>query len=81
VLRIAAREMGAGAGTILAALRGMCTIEPARWDDYVLAALLLLVEVPRLVIALLHDRPLGVEGSLSMLFAALALGILVRRRR
>jgi hypothetical protein len=59
----------------------MRTIEPSRWDDYMLAGLLLLVAVPRLVLALLHDRPLGVEGTLSMLFVVLALAIVVRRRR
>jgi len=58
----------------------MRTIEPSRWDDYVLAGLLLLVAVPRLVVALLHDRPLGVEGTLSMLFVVLALAIIIRRR-
>jgi hypothetical protein len=59
----------------------MRTIEPSRWDDYVLAGLLLLVAVPRLVLALLRDHPLGVEGTLSMLFVVLALAIVVRRRR
>lgn len=58
----------------------MRTIEPSSWDDYVLAGLLLLVAVPRLVLALLHDRPLGVEGTLSMLFVVLALAIVIRRR-
>jgi hypothetical protein len=59
----------------------MRTVEPVRWDDYVLAGLLLLVAIPRLVIAIAYDRPLGVEGTLSMLFVALALGIVIRRRR
>jgi len=59
----------------------MRTIEPSRWDDYVLAVLLLLVAIPRFVLAMLHDRPLGVEGTLSMLFIVLALAIVIRRRR
>lgn len=59
----------------------MRTIDPSRWDDYVLAALLLLIAVPRVVLAVLYDRPLGVEGTLSMLFVVLALAIIVRRQR
>jgi len=60
---------------------GMRPIEPARWDDYVLAVLLLLVGVPRVVLAALYDRPLGVEGTLSIICVALALLVLLRRRR
>jgi|GEM_PF-5684938 len=56
------------------------SIEPARWDDYVLAALLLLISVPRVVIALLSEQPLGVGGTLSMLLVVLAL-LLLRPRR
>jgi hypothetical protein len=59
----------------------MRTIEPSRWDDYVLAGLLLLVAVPRLVLAFRYDHPLGVEGTLSMLFVVLALAIVIHRRR
>lgn len=59
----------------------MQTIDPSRWDDYVLAGLLLLVALPRLVLAILYDRPLGIEGTLSMLFIVLALAIVIRRRR
>jgi hypothetical protein len=58
----------------------MRTLEPSRGDDYVLATLLLLVALPRLVLALLHDRPLGVEGTCSMIFVATGLAILVWRR-
>lgn len=58
----------------------MRTIEPSRWDDYVLAGLLLLVAVPRLVLAIMHDHPLGVEGTLSMVFVVLALAIVIGRR-
>ncbi len=56
------------------------TIEPARWDDYVLAALLLVISVPRAVIALVSERPLGVEGTISMFLVVLAL-LMLRRRR
>jgi hypothetical protein len=59
----------------------MRTIEPARWDDYALAVLLLLIAAPRLVLAILYDRPLGVEGALSILLVVLALAILVWRHR
>jgi hypothetical protein len=59
----------------------MRSMDPARWDDYVLAFLLLLVAVPRAVLGVLHDRPLGVEGTLSLLFVAFALFIVIRRRR
>jgi hypothetical protein len=57
------------------------SIEPARWDDYVLAALLLVISVPRAVIALLSERPLGVEGTISMFLVLLALLMLRPRRR
>jgi hypothetical protein len=59
----------------------MRPIEPARWDDYALAILLLLIGVPRVILAALYDRPLGVEGTLSIICVALALLVLVRRRR
>jgi len=58
----------------------MRTLDPSRWDDYVLAGLLLLVALPRGTLAILYDRPLGVEGTLSMLFIAMALVIVIRRR-
>jgi hypothetical protein len=54
--------------------------EPARWDDYVLAALLLLISVPRMVLALLYERPLGVEGTISIFFVLFALVLVLRRR-
>ena len=59
----------------------MRTVEPARWDDYVLAGLLLLVAIPRLILAATHDHPLGVEGTMSIAFVMLALAIVIRRRR
>ena len=55
------------------------TTDPARWDDYVLAALLLLIGVPRMVLALLCERPLGVEGTVSIFFVVFALVIVLRR--
>jgi len=58
----------------------MRSVEPERWDDYVLAGLLLLIGVPRLVLALLYEHPLGVEGTLSLLAVVLALAIVIRRR-
>ena len=66
-------------GTPLAPV-GRMTTEPARWDDYVLAALLLLIAVPRVVLALLYEHPLGVEGSISMVLVVLALVMVFRRR-
>lgn len=59
----------------------MRTLEPSRWDDRVLAALMLLISMPRAVLAFLHDRPVGVEGTLSIVFVVLALAILIRRNR
>jgi hypothetical protein len=59
---------------------GRMTTDPARWDDYVLAALLLLISVPRVVLALLYERPLGVEGTISSLLVLFALTIVFRRR-
>jgi hypothetical protein len=56
------------------------TADPARWDDYVLAALLLVIGVPRMVLALLYERPLEVEGTMSILCVVFALLIVVRRR-
>lgn len=61
--------------------QGMRPIEPERWDDYALAILLLLIGVPRAILAALYDRPLGVEGTLSMICVGLALLVLIRRRR
>jgi len=60
---------------------GMRPLEPARWDDYALAILLLLIGVPRVILAALYDRPLGVEGTLSIICVAIALLVLIRRHR
>jgi hypothetical protein len=59
----------------------MKAIEPTRWDDLVLAALLLVIGVPRVILAAFYDRPLGVEGTLSIASVAVALWILLSRRR
>jgi len=58
----------------------MRAMEPARWDDYVLAALLLVIGLPRVILAALYDRPLGVEGTLSIICVVLGLVVLARRR-
>lgn len=58
---------------------GMRAIEPSRWDDLILAGLLLVIGVPRAVFALFYDRPVGPEGALSMVCVVLALLILFRR--
>ncbi|MEO7731987.1 MAG: hypothetical protein ABIY55_13515 [Kofleriaceae bacterium] len=56
------------------------TTDPARWDDYVLAALVLLISVPRVVLALLYERPFGVEGTISMVLVLFALVLVLHRR-
>jgi hypothetical protein len=40
-------------------------------DDYLLAILLLVIGVPRVILAALYDRPLGVEGTLSIICVVL----------
>jgi hypothetical protein len=57
----------------------MHAVEPARWDDLVLAILLILISVPRALLSVLYERPIGAEGALSMICVALGLLILVRR--
>ncbi|HEU0035180.1 MAG TPA: hypothetical protein VFQ53_31360 [Kofleriaceae bacterium] len=57
----------------------MRRLDPARWDDVVLAVLLLVIGVPRVVLAVFYDRSVGVEGVLSMIGVALALLILLYR--
>jgi hypothetical protein len=57
----------------------MHPVAPPRWDDMVLAILLLLISVPRAVLSLLYERPIGGEGSLSMGCVALGLAILLHR--
>jgi hypothetical protein len=58
----------------------MKPIDPSRWDDYVLAGLLLVIGVPRAILAVLHDHPLGVEGTLSLLCVAAGLLVIFGRR-
>jgi hypothetical protein len=82
----AARDRSTGAargspGMRFAPGEGMRPIEPARWDDYVLATLLLLIGVPRVILAALYDRPLGVEGTLAIICVVLGLLVVIRRRR
>lgn len=57
----------------------MHAIEPSRRDDLILAALMLIIGVPRAVEALVYERPIGTEGSISLACVVLALFILVRR--
>lgn len=52
---------------------------PERWEDVVLGVLLLIIGVPRAVIGVTSDRPLGTEGTLSLVCVALALALLVHR--
>ena len=59
----------------------MRPIEPARWDDYVLAVLLLAIGMPRVILAAVYDRPVGVEGTISIACVVLGLLVLVGRRR
>ena len=49
------------------------------FDDYILAGLLLFIGLPRAILAVMFDRPLGVEGTLSLVAVALALLVLLRR--
>lgn len=57
----------------------MRAIEASRWDDIALAVLLLVIGVPRVVLAFLFDHPIGAEGALAMASVGLALLILLRR--
>jgi hypothetical protein len=63
----------------LAFSRSMRALEASRWDDIVLAALLLVIGVPRMLLAFLYDHPIGAEGALAMVSVGLALFILIRR--
>jgi len=66
-------------GMAFAAWADMRPIEPTRWDDLVLAALLLIIGAPFAVYALLYERPVDAQGALSMGCVVLALLILIRR--
>lgn len=57
----------------------MRPIAPARWDDFVLAILLLLIGLPRTILAVLYDRPIGYEGTISLICVVLGLLLLLRR--
>ena len=59
----------------------MHPVEPSRWDDYVLAVLLLLIGVPRAILGVVYDQPLGVEGTLAIACVVFALFIVIRRIR
>jgi hypothetical protein len=59
----------------------MNEIPPSRWDDLILAGLLLLIGVPRAILDLYYDRAVGTEGALSMVCVVLALLLVIRRNR
>ena len=59
----------------------MRPLEPARWDDVVLAIMLLAIGLPRLFLAILYDRPFGVEPTLSLGCVLFALFIIAHRQR
>jgi hypothetical protein len=60
----------------VAALGGM---QAAERDDVFLAILLLVIGVPRVILAFVEDRPIGVEGTLAVICSALGLLVLLRR--
>jgi hypothetical protein len=66
-------------GTGFAPIHVMHAIEPTRRDDLILAALLLIIGVPRAFRALFYETPIGAEGSVSLACVVLALLILIRR--
>ncbi len=57
------------------------TIDPTRWDDYILAGLMLVISVPRAVLALTSGHPFGAEDTLSMAFVVVSLVLLLRATR
>lgn len=52
---------------------------PMPWDDAALVVLLLLIGVPRVVLAIVAERPIGAEGAASMMCVAFALSIVLSR--
>lgn len=69
----------------MAAARGSQTdadvrkIDPIRFDDVVLSVLLLIIGLPRATAAVAEDRPIGVEGTLSLVCVVFGLAILAHR--
>lgn len=59
----------------------MQRIESARLDDLILAGLLLLIGIPRVVLAVAFDRAFDVEDTLAIICVVLGLLMIVRRRR
>ena len=57
----------------------MRPVEAARWEDLALAVLLLATSVPRVLLAVMYERPIGAEGALAMVAAALGVLILLYR--
>ena len=66
-------------GTTFATHERVRTIDSIRYDDVVLSVLLLIIGVPRAVAAVVEDRPIGVEGTLSIVCVLFGLAILVHR--
>lgn len=56
-------------------------MRPRDSDDLILAVLLLVIGLPRAILAAFYDRPLGVEGTLSLIAVAAALLLLIGRAR
>jgi len=61
------------------AVVGVRPLEPEVWDDLVLAGLLMVIGVPRAILAVIYEHPTGAEGTLSLLCVALGLLVLLRR--
>jgi hypothetical protein len=66
-------------GTLDASGTVMRPREPLPRDDLILAILLLVIGLPRAILGLAYDRPIGVEGTLSLACVVLALLILAWR--
>ena len=66
-------------GTPFATREGVRKIESIRYDDVVLSVLLLIIGAPRAIAAVAEDRPIGVEGTLSLVCVLFGLAILAHR--
>jgi hypothetical protein len=53
----------------------------ARWDDIVLAVLMLVLAAPRVVLALAHHEAFGAETTVAAIFTALGLLLLATANR
>jgi membrane protein implicated in regulation of membrane protease activity len=57
------------------------SLDPNLRDDLLLAALMLVIAIPRVALAIVADHPIGVEGTLAVICCALALLVIARRIR